>query len=76
MMTLRALVGASFLLAVMGLVVIVPLGWGLVLGIAATSPEKIVQGQAYQQIDELVEKKIRPRTTYEQIKYKIVANEK
>jgi hypothetical protein len=65
MITLRALVGASFLLAVMGLVVIVPLGWGLVLGIAVASPEKIVQGQPYQQNDEQV-----------QIKYKIVAKEK
>ena len=26
----------------------VPLGWGPVLGIAATSPERIVQGQPYQ----------------------------
>ena len=69
MNTLRAPVGASFLLAVMGLVVIVPLGWGPVLGIAATSPEKIVQGQPYQ----LVENKILSRGTYEGIKYKIAA---
>jgi hypothetical protein len=31
MTDLRALVGAGFLLAVMGFVVSIPLGWGLVL---------------------------------------------
>ena len=42
---LRALIGAYSMAAFMGFVVFVPLGWTIVLGIAATSPEKIVQGQ-------------------------------
>ena len=41
MITLRALVGACFLLAVMGIVVAVPLGWAIVLGIGEAYPEKI-----------------------------------
>lgn len=41
---IRALVGASFLLAVMGCVVFVPLGWGLVLGIGLANPEMIAGG--------------------------------
>ena len=76
MTTLRALVGAYSMVAFMGFVVSVPLGWIIVLGIAATSPEKIVRGQPHQQNDELVQKKILPLATYEQIKYKIVAKEK
>ena len=76
MTTLRALVGAYSLVAFMGFVVSVPLGWTIVLGIAATYPEQIVKGQPYQQNDELVQKKILPRAPYEQIKYKIVAKEK
>lgn len=62
--------------AFMGFVLSVPLGWTVVLGIAATSPEKIVKGQPYQQKDEPVQKTMLPRTTYEQINYKIVAKEK
>ena len=76
MTTLRALVGASFLLAVMGFVVSVPLGWALVLVIGGAYPEKITQGRPYQRNDELVQKKILPRATYEGIKYKIVAKQK
>lgn len=76
MTTLRALVGAYAMLAFMGFVVSVPLGWTIVLATAATSPEKIVQGQSYQRNNELVRKKILPRIpTYEQIKYKIAAKE-
>jgi hypothetical protein len=40
MTTLRALVAAGFLLAVMGIVVSVPLGWALLLGIGEANPEK------------------------------------
>ena len=73
MTDLRALVGACFLLAVMGIVVSVPLGWAIVLGIGEAYPEKILKGRPYQWNDELVQKKILPRTTYEQIGYKIEA---
>jgi len=76
MTTLRALVGASFLLAVMGLVVSVPLGWALVLVIGGAYPEKITQGRPYQRNDELVQKKILPRTIYEQLRYKVEATQK
>jgi len=99
MTDLRALVGACVLLAVMGFVVSVPLGWGLVLvaakkvdlldtntataeqlkalpGIGEAYTEKIIQGRPYQRKDELVQKNILPRATYEQIKYKIVAKQK
>jgi hypothetical protein len=76
MTTLRALVGASFLLAVMGFVVSVPLGWALVLVIGGAYPEKITQGQPYQRNDELVQKKILPRTIYEQLRYKVEAMQK
>ena len=41
MTSLRALVGACFLLAVMGIVVAVPLGWTVVVGIGAAYPEKL-----------------------------------
>ncbi len=76
MTTLRALVGAYSMVAFMGFVVSVPFVWTIVLGIAATSPEKIVKSRPYQPNDELVQKKILPRATDEQIKYKIVAKEK
>jgi radical SAM superfamily enzyme with C-terminal helix-hairpin-helix motif len=99
MTDLRALVGACFLLVVMGFVVSVPLGWGLVLvaakkvdlldtntataeqlkalpGIGEAYTEKIIQGRPYQRKDELVQKKILPRTTYEQIRYKIEVKQK
>ena len=38
---LRVLIGACFLLTVMGLVVAVPLGWTIVLGIGGAYPEKL-----------------------------------
>ena len=76
MTTLRALVGAYSLVTFIGFVVSVPLGWTIVLGIAATYPEQFVKGQSYQQNDELLQKKMLPRAPYEQIKYKIVAKQK
>jgi len=76
MTNLRALVGACFLLAVMGIVVSVPLGWTIVLGIGEAYPEKLIKGRPYQRNDELVQKKILPRTTYEQIRYKFEAKRK
>ena len=76
MTSLRALVGACFLLALMGFVVSVPLGWTIVLGIGEAYPEKIIKARPYQRNDELVQKKILPRTTYEQIRYKIEAKQK
>ena len=76
MTNLRALVGAWFLLAVMGIVVSVPLGWAIVLGIGEAYPEKLIKGRPYQRNDELVQKKILPRTTDEQIRHKIEATQK
>jgi hypothetical protein len=93
---LRVLVGSCFLLAVIGIVVFVPLGWGLVLGAAekadlldintATAEQlralpgigeaysdKIINGRPYDLKDELFQKLILPRATYERIKYKVVA---
>jgi hypothetical protein len=73
MTTLRALVGGSFLLAVIGLVVSVPLGWSIVLGIGQVYPGKLIKGRPHQRNDELMQKKILPRTTDEQIRHKIEA---
>jgi hypothetical protein len=76
MTNLRALVGACFLLAVTGIIVFVPLGWAIVLGIGEAYPEKIIKGLPYQRNDVLMQMKILPRTTYEQIRYKIETKRK
>ena len=76
MTTLRALVGGCFLLTAMGLVVSAPLGWSIVLGIGQVHPEKLIKDRPYQRNDELAQKKILPRTTDEQIRYKIEAKQK
>jgi hypothetical protein len=70
MTNLRALVGAGFLLAVIGFVVSVPLVWALIIGIGEAYPEKINTDLTYQQKVELVLKKILPLTMYEQIRGK------
>ena len=45
-------------------------------GIGDAYSEKINKRRPYQRKDELVQKKIIPRATYENIKYKIVAKQK
>jgi competence protein ComEA len=45
-------------------------------GIGEAFSEQIIKGRPYQRKDELVQKKILPRATYEGIKYKIVAKQK
>ena len=44
-------------------------------GISDVYSEKIIKGRPYLRKDELVQKKILPRATYEGIKYKIVAKQ-
>jgi hypothetical protein len=76
MTTLRVLVGGSFVLIVIGLVISTPLVWALILGIGQAYPEVLIKGQPYQWKSVPVQKKTLPRTTYEEIKYKIVAKQK
>jgi DNA uptake protein ComE-like DNA-binding protein len=45
-------------------------------GIGNAYSEKIIKGRPNQRKDALVQKKILPRTTYEWLKYKIVAKQK
>jgi competence protein ComEA len=45
-------------------------------GIGDAYSEKIIKGRPYARKDELVQKQILLRATYEQIKYKIVAKQK
>jgi DNA uptake protein ComE-like DNA-binding protein len=45
-------------------------------GIGEAYSEKIIKGRPYQRKDELVQKQILSRATYEQIKDKIVAKQK
>ena len=44
-------------------------------GIGDAYSEKIIKGRPYQRKDELVQKKILPRATYEGIKYKIMVEQ-
>lgn len=45
-------------------------------GIGEAYSDKIIKGRPYQRKDELVQKQILPRATYEQIKYKIMVKQK
>ena len=75
MTTLRALVGGSFLLIVVGLVISSTLVWTLILSIGQTHPEMLIKGQPYQWNNAPVQKRILPRTTDEQSRYKLEAKQ-
>jgi DNA uptake protein ComE-like DNA-binding protein len=45
-------------------------------GIGDVYSEKIIKNRPYTRKDELVQRKVLPRATYEQIKYKIIAKQK
>lgn len=67
MSNLRALVGACFLMAVMGTIVSVPLGWTIVLlGMGEAYSEEISKNRPLQWNGKLVHKKLPQGTTYEQ----------
>ena len=90
MTTLRALVGAGFLLAVIGFVVFVPVGWALVLysaektsaeqlktppGIGGASTGDIIKSRPSQQNAELVQKKLLLRAANEGVIYQLVGKD-
>ncbi|HZC82110.1 MAG TPA: hypothetical protein VE222_10455 [Nitrospiraceae bacterium] len=92
MTTLRALVGAGFLGAVIGFVVFVPLGWAFVLytaenasveqlkplpGVGGASTGEIIKSRPVQRKAELVQKEVLLRAAYdEKITYQRVAKQK
>ncbi len=75
MTTLRAFVGGSFLLIVIGLVVSSSLMWALIIGIGQAHPEMLSKGQSSQWKNESAQQKIFPRTTDEQSRYKLEAKQ-
>ena len=91
MTTLRALVGAGFLGAVIGFVVFVPLGWAFVLytaenasveqlkplpDIGGASIGETIASRPIQRKAELVQKEILSRAANEKIMYPRVAKQK
>jgi hypothetical protein len=76
MTTLRALVGGSFVLIVIGLVISTPLVWALILGFGHAYPEVLIKGHPYQRKDVPVQMKTLPQATYEQSHYRIDVKQK